>query len=636
MILGFHCHFPLALSDAEFETLYKHKLRPLLRTINKYPGIPVTIHFSGSLFYRIERWKHDDFFSLIGQLANRKQVELLGGGFYEPMLSLALQPDRIGQVELLTTYIRKHFDKLVTGCYLPSEIWDIDIVSALAYAGMTYTFLPENLFANTQVQSAFGLYWPYITEDKGKTLAVFPVPGRFDNQFLLLDAKNELTRLAEGAPPARPGGELPVLSVFPDLEADTGDGKNTEKIFTALFETLEKMNGLFEFTHASKILKEERKMSKIYIQTNNIKHYFTEYPESANLYSKAIWTKRIIEQIRGDKAKKIAANEQLWKSQGYRLFCRTNFDEPDAIANPLMRSCAYQNILLAEKLAAGNLFNDSTILSEDDFNFDGEAEYIFHGCKINSYIKKTGAYIFELDYIPKPWNYLSTYAARENGGKRAARGAFMDRLCSSEDAFFGVCRDCSKEHYRRTKYARKRAQLAFELPPAHPSVPFAAIKTEKEYNAGSHWLKVRWTLTNTGTECERFYFISEINLAFSGCDEKKLRVFSYENFELPADESFTGSESKEKSEGKKPVEKNKVFIPQIKALKFEDKYNETVIWLFSTSPYNARFSPVTSKVITNRTKRELEFYQSTCIQVSNYIELKAGAQASFEYAVYIF
>jgi hypothetical protein len=38
----------------------------------------------------------------------------------------------------------------------------------------------------------------------------------------------------------------------------------------------------------------------------------------------------------------------------------------------------------------------------------------------------------------------------------------------------------------------------------------------------------------------------------------------------------------------------------------------------------------------NRAKRELEFYQSTCIQVSNYIELKAGAQASFEYAVYIF
>ena len=274
MILGFHCHFPLAFDDKIFERLYSHKLKPFLYALNKFPKIPVTIHFSGSLLSKIER-NHSEFFVLLAEMVERKQVELLGGGFYEPMLSLALQADRIGQVELLTTYLRKSFGKRVSGCFLPPESWDIDLVSALSTAGMHYSFLPESVFHDTQIKHISQLYKPYITEDKGKTIIIFPVLDGFDNTILNRDARSELNRIIRALPESCLASGSGIACLFPSLETDFGSCKDAEKAFIAFFQTAgEMMEERIEFTHASKCIKNLKSLSKIYIHTNKIKQYF--------------------------------------------------------------------------------------------------------------------------------------------------------------------------------------------------------------------------------------------------------------------------------------------------------------------------------------------------------------------------
>jgi predicted glycosyl hydrolase (DUF1957 family) len=63
-------------------------------------------------------------------------VEILGGGFYEPMMPLIPLQDKIGQIELLTTYLRKQFGKRPQGCWLPALAWEQNMVSFLSACGM--------------------------------------------------------------------------------------------------------------------------------------------------------------------------------------------------------------------------------------------------------------------------------------------------------------------------------------------------------------------------------------------------------------------------------------------------------------------------------------------------------------------
>jgi hypothetical protein len=620
MILGFHCHFPIAFGDKEFEDLYHEKLFPLLHVLNKFPEISVVLHFSGSLLYRIER-SHSEFFVLLEKMVKRRQVELLGGGFYEPMLFLMSHSDRIGQVELLTTYLRKHFGKRVCGCYLPPECWDADLVSSLNEAEMEFTFLSEELFRIEGVRNDSYKYRPCITEDKGRTLIVFPVLEGFYNDVLVSGSKARFEQIVNSALLCC---QNPVVAIFPCLEANCAQSNvNVSENITALFQTLSECKDSIELTHPSKIIKTENTLPRIYIQSLPIKQYLIRRPQSANLYSKILWTKRIIDKIRGDKSRKISATEELWKAQGYRLFCRTSFDEPDLAANPVVRSCAYQKILFAEQIAMGVRREWTPVLSEEDFNFDGEMEYIFHGYLINCFIQKIGASVFELDYLPKTGNYLSTYSAQDGAEhERKERLAFMDRLLSTEDDFFALARDCSAEKYEVAGFDRKRGRIAFFLGENPKSGAYGFIETKKEYFLEENELYVSWVFKNKGGLAERFYFVSEVNLSFSSDDYKNLRVYSClrEGIE----------------EEKKECVKDNVLIQNINALEFQDLQNETIIRVKSESKINARYVSVRTKTASPYSKNEYDFYQSTAIFLSKYIELDSFAEYKIQYNLGIY
>ena len=122
LILCASGHLPSGTGEAEFEALYTNEIKPLVSALNKFPRINFVFHYSGVILYWIER-RHPEFFMLLEDLLSRKQAEFLGGGFYNPMLPLLPTADKIGQIEMFTTYLRKHFGKRPQGCWLPSMSW---------------------------------------------------------------------------------------------------------------------------------------------------------------------------------------------------------------------------------------------------------------------------------------------------------------------------------------------------------------------------------------------------------------------------------------------------------------------------------------------------------------------------------
>ena len=114
-MLGAYGHLPSGTKEEEFEALYNREIKPLVQALDRFPRLNMVFHYSGVILYWIER-RHPELFMLLEDLLSRRQAEFLGGGFYEPVLPLLTLTDKIGQIEMLTTYLRKHFGKRPQDC----------------------------------------------------------------------------------------------------------------------------------------------------------------------------------------------------------------------------------------------------------------------------------------------------------------------------------------------------------------------------------------------------------------------------------------------------------------------------------------------------------------------------------------
>ncbi len=158
---------------ADLERVYQRAYKPFLSLLSDFPHLPVVLHYSGVLLEWIEE-KHPEFTTLLGEMVQRKQAELLGGGYYDPILTLIPDADKLGQLEKLNTYLRSTFGTRPRGSWLTQRIWEPSLARILKNSGSDYTFLDDSYFHIAGV-SKDECFYPHLTEDQGKLLAVFPL-----------------------------------------------------------------------------------------------------------------------------------------------------------------------------------------------------------------------------------------------------------------------------------------------------------------------------------------------------------------------------------------------------------------------------------------------------------------------------
>jgi 4-alpha-glucanotransferase len=154
------------------EDCYQKSYEAFLALLEKHPNVRVAIHFSGPLLLWIEK-HHPGYFARLRDLVARGQVELMGGGFYEPILISIPEHDRREQILRLADYIQKHFGNRPTGAWLAERVWEPQLASTLADSKVAYTLVDDLPF----LASGFDpheLYGPYIAEDCGKSIWLFP------------------------------------------------------------------------------------------------------------------------------------------------------------------------------------------------------------------------------------------------------------------------------------------------------------------------------------------------------------------------------------------------------------------------------------------------------------------------------
>src|SRR6266478_2010382 len=115
LTLLIHAHQPCGNFEHVLEKAYDSSYLPFIEHLEKHPGVRLGLHYSGPLLTWIEKHR-PEYFARLKKLVQGGQVELVGGGFYEPILVSIPLEDQREQITRLAAYLEKHFGRL------PSEV----------------------------------------------------------------------------------------------------------------------------------------------------------------------------------------------------------------------------------------------------------------------------------------------------------------------------------------------------------------------------------------------------------------------------------------------------------------------------------------------------------------------------------
>jgi 4-alpha-glucanotransferase len=207
-----HAHQPVGNFESVLARAYEKSYLPFIQLLFRHPSLRVGLHYSGALWEWFEA-AHPEYFEMLRELGKRKQVELIGGGFYEPILVAIPEMDAREQVERLANYLAQHFGQRPRGAWLTERVWEPQLPTLLAAAGMEYTLVDDNHFlsAGFEAQQLFGTY---VAEDRGAMVRL--IPGLKALRYLIpYRSPEEVIGYLRDAARARPNG---MAAMGDDLE----------------------------------------------------------------------------------------------------------------------------------------------------------------------------------------------------------------------------------------------------------------------------------------------------------------------------------------------------------------------------------------------------------------------------------
>jgi hypothetical protein len=242
-------------------------------------------------------------------------------------------------------------------------------------------------------------------------------------------------------------------------------------------------------------------------------------------------------------------------------------------------------------------------LIQYDFDFDGVNEFIYQDDVINCYIQPKGAGIFELDYLPKEWNYLDC-----GSGDFGRRTAFADILLpldtninKHEDVIKEDARLCFNEQYESIAQDKK-GKICFKLSALGENTPFGEIEINKCFLLKKDILTVSYNLKNTGNQPQSFKFIPIICFSFVNITDEFVRFYTVDanGKDIHLDREFDADN-----------------------LKILDVKNEVQILISSAKSFSGNLAPVYNS----------DFYQAARILPAFSISLKEGGSWINEFTI---
>ncbi|MGA2876245.1 MAG: alpha-amylase/4-alpha-glucanotransferase domain-containing protein [Nitrososphaerales archaeon] len=420
--LAFHNHQPVGNNDSIIERIYRRSYLPFLKALASHPEIKANLHYTGFLLEWLEA-NHPEFITLLQELVKNGQVEMLGGAYYEPVLAVIPDSDAIGQIDLLSRKIHSLFGVLPDGIWIAERAWEPHLPEVLSKAHVEFTMLDDTIFRSTGL-SASSCFAPYTVESRGSSVTVLPIQKRLRYSMPFKPVASTISFLRKAH------DEGKEIALFADDGEKFGAWPTTfERVFTEgwldeFFNSLrrEQKTGTVETVRLSEYLNDNHPRNKIYLPSaaypemmewslvlddseRSERHGFfrlflAKYPESARLYSKMLWTSKLIHSVRNR-----SAMIELWKGECNDAYWHGVFG---GLYAPLLRKTTYEHLIRAQVISERSFGNRRWISCEKSDN-----QILINTRELGVTISPSrGGSITELDFKPNCVNVFDTLARR--------------------------------------------------------------------------------------------------------------------------------------------------------------------------------------------------------------------------------
>ncbi|HEY6130037.1 MAG TPA: alpha-amylase/4-alpha-glucanotransferase domain-containing protein [Candidatus Acidoferrum sp.] len=469
-----HSHQPAGNFEDVFERCYRRAYLPFVEHLEKHPFVRAALHYSGPLLSWIEK-HHPEYFVLLRSLVKRKQVEMVGGGFYEPILAVIPPDDQREQLERLATYVEQQFGWRPSGAWLAERVWEPQLPSVLAPAQIRYTLVDDFHFLSAGFEPP-ELFGSYQAEDRGKAVGLFA--GQKALRYLIpFGTVEEVMQYLREAASTHPDGvavfgdDMEKFGVWPGTFEHCYDDHWLHDFFTALEMNSDWLSvtppGEYADTHAPlgradlptasypemaewalptgvrqrfhTVQEEFSKRPEVaaFLRGGSWRGFFRKYPESNLLHKKMLRAGTRLAAVpqrrtETQAAREIAeARDHLLRAQCNDAYWHGVFG---GLYAPHLRTELWRNLIRAElaadKLIPGGQLGRVELL---DYDTDGKNELLFTGLEYQALLKPSdGGTLAVLDFRPSAATLINSmqrrpeaYHTRLREASRTATGAVV-------------------------------------------------------------------------------------------------------------------------------------------------------------------------------------------------------------------
>ncbi|MBD3186914.1 DUF1925 domain-containing protein, partial [Candidatus Bathyarchaeota archaeon] len=459
--LVFHFHQPVDNFDHVIESIYQKCYKPLLDRIMD-SSVKVTLHFSGSMLDWFET-NHPEYLDDVKVLCERDQAELISGGYYEPILAIIPDEDKIGQISSLNDKIIDRFNTTPKGFWLAERVWEPHFPSFLARCGLKYIIVDDNHLRSCGFEEE-DTFHRYTTEDKGKIIHVFPINEEIRylapwksvgklKKYLSEVATAEGDRIILFMSDAEKMGEWGTTHELCYVEGHEGEAPYVEELLkmiensdwitsitlrecletippkgmvylpTSSYDKMEewvlptptrsKLEKIRKNFEDGKLLEAEKLDVPRFVKGGFWRYFLVKYPESNNMHKKMLHVHSKYEDfmdVFGDDPGLFKVKQQLYMAQANDCYWHGQFG---GIYLSFLRHSVYKHLLMAETQLERLFKEHGTMITprihQKSFYCNGLDQILIESEKVNACIDPLdGGTIFELDVKPLHYNLQNT------------------------------------------------------------------------------------------------------------------------------------------------------------------------------------------------------------------------------------
>lgn len=475
-IFGIHNHQPVGNFDDVFQHACDRSYLPFLQVLEKFPNISMAFHFSGSLIEWLEAHR-PDVLALLKKLIDRGSVELLGGGFYEPILAMIPEKDQIGQIQKMNRWGKDKLDYEIKGNWLTERVWEPHLTRSLRSAEIDYIIVDDYHFLSSGLNPD-DLNGYYNTEQEGELLGVFPISQKlryampFEDPQVTIDIlKDHATEAGDNVVVMADDGEK--FGIWPGTWETVHGQKWLERFFTLLdansdwltsttFKQYHANNSprglvylptssyfeMSQWTLATELGRQmdrlihdldergQGELSRPFIKGGMWRNFFTKYPESNWMQKRVQYLSLNLEQLTSKGGVPEPLQDDLYRAQCNCAFWHGVFG---GLYLPHLRHAIYEHLLKAE---AAFLRSGGTFAGLADLDGDGVKEYRLRSDQIQVFLSSDKGHIREIDWLPVNFNitnYVQRYSESYHeklalaSSDQVAGGSIHDLILSKEE-----------------------------------------------------------------------------------------------------------------------------------------------------------------------------------------------------------